>query len=89
MLSENGKKFLVDFKSKNSTKGVYYKLPIDSIEFINKMNCKEILFSTIYFTKIPCTIWGNYNNKFPIFYKSEKDLTNYKNIARKYNLIIE
>ena len=47
MLSENGKKFLVDFKSKNSTKGVYYKLPIDSIEFINKMNCKEILFSTI------------------------------------------
>ena len=47
MLSENGKKFLMDFKSKNSTKGVYYKLPIDSIEFINKMNCKEILFSTI------------------------------------------
>jgi len=89
MLSENGKKFLMDFKSKNSTKGVYYKLPIDSIEFINKMNCKEILFSTIYFTKIPCTIWGNYNNKFPIFYKSEKDLTNYKSIARKYNLIIE
>lgn len=89
MLSENGKKFLMDFKAKNSTKGVYYKLPIDSIEFINKMNCKEILFSTIYFTKIPCTIWGNYNNKFPIFYKSEKDLTNYKNIAQKYNLIIE
>ena len=89
MLSENGKKFLMDFKAKNSTKGVYYKLPIDSIEFINKMNCKEILFSTIYFTKIPCTIWGNYNNKFPIFYKSENDLTNYKNIAQKYNLIIE
>ena len=89
LLNNIDKKFLMDFKAKNSTKGVYYKLPIDSIEFINKMNCKEILFSTIYFTKIPCTIWGNYNNKFPIFYKSENDLTNYKNIAQKYNLIIE
>ncbi len=32
-----------------------------------ELNAREILFSTYYFCKYPCTIWGNYNLKYPVF----------------------
>lgn len=32
-----------------------------------ELNAREILFSTYYFCRYPCTIWGNYNLKYPVF----------------------
>jgi hypothetical protein len=32
-----------------------------------KLNYYQALFSTFYFTKEPCTLWGNYNQEYVIF----------------------
>ena len=69
--------------------GIYYYLTLDSVPFISRLNSNEILFSSIYFTKEECTIWGNYNKRFPIFYKEEHVLMKYVDIANKYGLIID
>lgn len=89
MLSDDDRKFIDIFKEKNIGRGIYYYLSIDSIPFISRLNSQEILFSSIYFTKEECTIWGNYNKRFPIFYKEECVLMKYIDIANKYGLIIE
>ena len=73
-LSLEDKKFLKRFEQENSKGGIYYNLSL------------EILFSTIYFTKEPFTIWGNYNKKFPIFYNDEFIFNKYNSIAKIFNL---
>lgn len=37
-----------------------------------ELNAKELLFSTYYFCKFPCTVWGNYNLRYPVFTKENK-----------------
>ena len=51
---------------------VFYQLTKELLEITAVLNAKEMLFSTYYFSKIPCTIWGNYERKYPIFYKNEE-----------------
>ncbi|MBX9183590.1 MULTISPECIES: hypothetical protein [Clostridium] len=89
MVSVDDRKFIESFKEKNTTGGIYYYLTLDSVPFISRLNSNEILFSSIYFTKEECTIWGNYNKRFPIFYKEEHVLMKYVDIANKYGLIID
>ena len=64
-------------------KNIYFKLTKESIPFITRLSTREILFSTIYFTKYPCTIWGNYNKSFPIFYHDNNDIQQYLNIKNE------
>lgn len=45
----------------------FIMLDDDIIYLTAELNVKEILFSTYYFCKYPCTIWGNYNRSYPIF----------------------
>ncbi|MBL4931484.1 hypothetical protein [Clostridium paridis] len=68
---------------------IYFK--IDSkelIPFITKLSTRELHFCTIHFTKIPVTIWGNYNLAFPIFCEKLGDLNFYKNIAEEFGIIM-
>lgn len=88
MLDSEDKKFIRNFEKVNKDSGIYFKLSKDFIPFINKLNSREILFSTIYFTKEPLTIWGNYNKKFPVFYLESKVLYKYEELAKKYNLLL-
>lgn len=85
-LSLEDKGFLRRFEDENSEGGIYYNLSLESIPFIAKITTQEILFSTIYFTKEPFTLWGNYNQKFPVFYKEEYIFNKYNNIAKIFNL---
>ncbi|WP_313128645.1 hypothetical protein [Anaerocolumna sp.] len=43
--------------------------PLDEIliNIIIKLNNTEMLFSTFYFTKEPCTLWGNYHGEYIVF----------------------
>lgn len=50
----------------------YLLLEKDILFLTAELNAKEILFSTYYFCKYPCTIWGNYNLKYPVFKMKEK-----------------
>lgn len=82
------KEFMKKFEGENSESGIYYNLTLESIPFIVRITTKEVLFSTIYFTKEPFTIWGNYNEKFPVFYKEKSVYDKYKNIAKSFKLKI-
>lgn len=88
MLDCNDKEFIVNFEKDNNNNNIYFKLSKECIPFINRLNSREILFSTIYFTKEPLTIWGNYNKKFPVFYLESAVFHKYEELARKHNLVL-
>ena len=88
LLNCEDKEFMEKFEGENSKSGIYYNLTLESIPFIVRIITKEILFSTIYFTKEPFTIWGNYNEKFPVFYKEKSVYDKYENIAKNFKLKI-
>lgn len=88
LLNCEDKEFMKKFEGKNSESGIYYNLTLESIPFIARITTKEVLFSTIYFTKEPFTIWGNYNKKFPVFYKEKSVYDKYENIAKSFKLKI-
>jgi predicted DNA-binding protein (MmcQ/YjbR family) len=46
---------------------VYITLDDEILYLTAELNAKEILFSTYYFCKHPCTVWGNYNRSYPVF----------------------
>lgn len=48
---------------------IYFPLNETLLEITAKLSVQEVLFSTYYFCKYPCTVWGNYNRKFPVFIK--------------------
>lgn len=88
MLDYEDKDFIRNFEKNNNDSGIYFKLSKECIPFINRLNSREILFSTIYFTKESLTIWGNYNKKFPVFYLETTVLHKYEELAKKYNIIL-
>lgn len=68
---------------------IYFKLQKEAIPFITRLCTREILFSTFYFTKFPCTIWGNYNMRFPIFFDNKDNVDKYKEVSKECGLILE
>lgn len=89
LLDDEDKKTLESLKCLLSKETVYYKIDKKLIPFIVRLTVREILFSTIYLTKYQYTIWGNYNNRFPVFYLDESCKEVYSKIAKKNNLEIE
>jgi hypothetical protein len=53
----------------NLKEAVIISLTDELLNLTAELNEKEILFSTYYFCKFPCTIWGNYNQKYPVLKK--------------------
>ncbi len=50
---------------------LYYQLdgPDDpGLAILADLSARELLFSTFYFTRPRCTVWGNYDLKYPVFY---------------------
>lgn len=50
---------------------LYYQLdgPDDpGLAILADLSARELLFSTFYFTRPRCTVWGNYGLKYPVFY---------------------
>ncbi|WP_195986383.1 hypothetical protein [Clostridium sp. D53t1_180928_C8] len=87
-INSEDKMFIKKFENENGISGVYFNLTLESIPFITRITCKEVLFSTIYFVKKPFTIWGNYNQKFPVFYREKWVCDEYSKLAEKFNLKI-
>ena len=51
---------------------VYYPLTRSMIQFLSDITAREVLFSTFYFTRYPCTVWGNYGLRYPVFFKDKR-----------------
>lgn len=63
---------------------IYFQLEDEHdlfLEILSGLSAEELLFSTFYFTKYPCTLWTNYGLKYPLFYQSEKHLQHYGGIG--------
>lgn len=89
LLCNDDKRFIEKFKKQCKNNGIYYRLSKESIPFIVRLNLNEILFCTVYFTKKPMTLWGNYNKSFPIFYIEENIVKKYEIVAKNNKLIIK
>jgi predicted DNA-binding protein (MmcQ/YjbR family) len=48
---------------------VFLPLDNDILVLTAELNAKELLFTSYYFCKFPCTVWGNYNLSYPVFMK--------------------
>ncbi|MDS0528440.1 hypothetical protein NNC19_22380 [Clostridium sp. SHJSY1] len=69
VLDENEVNFIESIKlGKDDT---FVRLNYELLEILLKLTAKEILFSSFYFTKYPSLIWGNYETKYPMFFKDE------------------
>lgn len=69
-LSEEERSYLL--KRTPMSHELYFPLDEKLLSITVKLTVNETLFSTFYFCKNPCTIWGNYNKKFPVFSKKMK-----------------
>lgn len=88
LLSVEDREVLKELKEDKLGDGIYFSLTKEIISFITRLSTREILFSTIYFTKVPCTIWGNYDLKFPCFFDSNEVMEKYKAISSEFDLKI-
>jgi hypothetical protein len=54
-------------KERKSMDGIIFSIDPTLLNITVKLNYYQALFSTFYFTKDPCTLWGNYNQEYVIF----------------------
>lgn len=67
---------------------IYFEINDEKyLDLLTKLNTRELFFITFYFYKSNITIWGNYNMKFPLFYKDIYEAEYYLNIAKNKNLL--
>ena len=50
---------------------IFLRLNQKLLEILLKLTGNEVLFSSFYFAKYPCIVWGNYDKKYPIFFKDK------------------
>ena len=87
MISKEDKKILNEIKE-YEFESIYFYLTKELIPFIVRLSTREVLFSTIYFTKVPCTVWGNYGMSLPCFFESKEDIEIYKKVSENLELEI-
>lgn len=67
LLTEEEKDYLSELEESND--GIIFPLDERLLRLLTKLNEKEMLFSTFYFTEPESTWWGNYNQTYVIFRK--------------------
>ena len=69
VLNESETKLVESLKL--SSEDIFIRLNSELLEILLKLTSNEILFSSFYFAKYPCLVWGNYGHRYPIFFKDE------------------
>lgn len=88
-LNEKDKYTLELIKNKNYNSSYFVVKDESIIDFLVRLCTREMFFVTFYFTSYPLTIWGNYNLRFPIFYKKNESIHCLKEILNKNTLKLE
>lgn len=68
-LSDQSREYILSLEA--GPDDLYYQLdgPDDPrLAILADLSARELLFSTFYFTRPRCTIWGNYGLKYPVFF---------------------
>lgn len=86
----NEKEILMVESLQLSAEDIFVRLNSELLEILLKLTANEVLFSSFYFTKYPCLVWGNYDKKYPVFFKDDSVMqTIKKNIWKLSELNIE
>ena len=83
LLDAEDKKILERHIREIKDETIFFRLSKEMLPFITRLSTREVFFCTFYFTKFPCTIWGNYNMKFPIFFNNQDVVEKYKELTIK------
>lgn len=67
----NEKEIMIIESLELSSEDIFVRLNSELLEILLKLTANEILFSSFYFTKYPCLVWGNYDMKYPVFFKDD------------------
>lgn len=54
-----------------SAEDIFLRLNSELLEILLKLTVNEVLFSSFYFSKYPCVVWGNYGRRYPVFFKDD------------------
>ena len=54
-----------------SAEDIFIRLNSELLEILLKLTVNEVLFSSFYFAKYPCVVWGNYGKRYPVFFKDD------------------
>ena len=65
------------------------KLTKENLQLLLHISYKELLFSSFYFTHIPCTVWSNYGGRFLLFIRKQFHCDSILAIAKEIGLHIE
>ena len=66
------KKEIMVIESLNlSAEDIFVRLNPELLEILLKLTVNEVLFSSFYFAKYPCVVWGNYGKRYPVFFKDD------------------
>ncbi|QHQ59466.1 hypothetical protein Ana3638_00520 [Anaerocolumna sedimenticola] len=75
------------FKKYNWPDKIYIGLNSELLDFLLDITMDELLFCSFYFTRFPCTVWGNYNLTFPVFFKDSETKGRYEKLAAECELL--
>ena len=65
------------------------ELTEDILKLLLKISYQEYLFSSFYFTHLPCTIWSNYKGRFILFAREQEQCDQVLKLANEIGLLIE
>lgn len=54
-----------------SAEDIFIRLNSEILEILLKLTANEVLFSSFYFSEYPCLVWGNYDKRYPVFFKDD------------------
>ncbi len=98
-LSADGKDRLHGFMTKEDevlldqlntdSREIYFPLNKEILPLPARLTAREWFFSSFYFTKEPCLIWGNYDRRYPAFFRDEATAQIYDKLAESCKLKVE
>ena len=65
------------------------ELTDEILRLLLHISFEELLFSSFYMTKCPCTIWSNYGGRFLVFTKEQEQIDKIMVLAKEIGMKIE
>ncbi len=76
-------------ETKGEEEFIITELTDENLNLLLSLSYKELLFSSFYFTQLPCTIWSNYGGRFVLFAKEQRCCDTVLELAKEIGLQID
>ncbi len=76
-------------ETKEEEEFIITELTKENLKLFLSLSYQELLFSSFYFTHLPCTIWSNYRGRFVLFAKEQRYCDKVLELAKEIGLLID